>query len=456
MSGAGRPLGWLVLAGLLISAGCQTQPLDPTQSATPTIDDEQTPTLTSNPERSTTPATPDRSYTPTPAINQSSDQPPATTRCGLNRSQTDTTVTTYGGSLSVNATTVFGRVQRITCTPGAPTDLSVQTVDSLDRRCVRFDDAGFLSRMDVECQPGERSTSTPIAGQVNIRQSTGGVVLRITSTVSRNDLEVVLAHEFAHTLQAQADIRAAMEDDATDENDFSSFTTDRRFAEQAMIEGGAEYVEIVYEQRYLNGTDWDARTRYRTSSGTRAPARYYFGARYIADRTDDPTELWAVYDSPARTSEQVIHGYRPSEEQPVPLTVRARLGSNWEIRERDTLGEITVRIILRDELTEARAARAAAGWGNDRLVKLVGNGTGFVWVTRWDDRANATQFERALRTYLSETATVTNGTWRRGDTVYRTVRLSDRTMALVVGSGTVVTQTTVTGAGPTVQVDVGS
>jgi hypothetical protein len=71
----------------------------------------------------------------------------------------------------------------------------------------------------------------------------------------------------------------------------------------------------------------------------------------------------------------------------------------WRVTGRDRLGEAFVRTALAGSLGVERAARAAAGWGNDSLLTVRRPGvanSSYAWVLQWDDPAEADEFRAAM------------------------------------------------------------
>jgi hypothetical protein len=242
-----------------------------------------------------------------------------------------------------------------------------------------------------------------------------------------------------------------------------------------VVEGAAAFVGETYDRRYLAG-DWATiteRERYR-SSPARVKykiARYYFGQRYLRHRFSSAANVSAVYDDPPRTTEQLLHNDTDASEKPKALDLAVDPGANRMRGHADTYGELFARIALGTELTESRAADAAAGWGADRLVPVVGpNGTrSYVWATRWDSPAEADEFESAMAEYLASRANRTAADAREEDAIwrdssdprsdegltFRTVRTSDETVVLLAGAESFVGGASASGTNASVSVVAG-
>jgi hypothetical protein len=238
-------------------------------------------------------------------------------------------------------------------------------------------------------------------------------------------VEATLAHEYVHVVQVETNFSLTDEELAAIQATVSRET----FAD--VREGAAEYAADVYADRYLEGVNLSAERRAAyeeadTNAWKLSRAGYYYGYCHVAARVDSPAQLPTVYESPPETDEQLIHGLAPAEEPPVPLSVRA--GDGWQ--RRGTVGELELQVALTEHLTESRAAAAAAGWGNDTLLRRDG---GYVWVVRMDDAANASDLDGALRDHVDALAAADDPIDRPADTAYRVVRVQDDTLALVVG-----------------------
>ncbi|TMA58776.1 MAG: hypothetical protein E6J75_04575 [Deltaproteobacteria bacterium] len=94
-------------------------------------------------------------------------------------------------------------------------------------------------------------------------------------------------------------------------------------------------------------------------------------------------------------------------DQPIGIALRGTEeieAAGWHRILEDTLGELTLRILVRRALTQDRAVAVADGWGGDRLRALArGDDLVLVWMTAWDTRADATEFFEAMPDVLPGT-----------------------------------------------------
>jgi len=415
-----RALPALTVALLLVLAGCGA-PLDSggtagngasgetttgsaPATATPTTDTAATP-------GTGTPPAPETTTRPTPETT--AGPPTETTTAG---DPTEERVTVSGGSLPVDAAAVYARVQALTDLEGG--DVEVVVEDPSDREPGSyapdaFEPLGLTGGDidDIDC--GSIASASAGGDRVNI----------VTEGLSDAEVELVLAHEFVHTLQDDNDLRAPQALEGRES----------RYLRTALIEGGAVYVADRYAQRHDLAWSGDRRPLelrecfYDDSPGglLSLTAVYHFGGQYFAGTVDDPTAIGDAYDDLPTTTEGLLHGATTAEDSPRPLSVTVD-APDWTDQNLGRHGELVTRIALRTELAESRAASAAEGWGNDDLVALERDGgEGYVWVHRWDDSAAAEEFLDAAAAYAEAR--------RDAGVAMRVVRVGPETTALVFG-----------------------
>lgn len=260
--------------------------------------------------------------------------------------------------------------------------------------------------------------------------------------------ETTLVHEYVHIVQSGAGGEYALLEALGPD-----LSNDEYSVYSSVMEGGAEYATQAYIERYNVTTESAIESNARTYEETRgarryAAAPYHFGAQYVASRVDSPTELDDVYQNPPLTTEEVLHELPPGTEPVAPLSVSVESSESndptaadgWKDFGGDRMGELFVRVALREELNQSTAIRGADGWGNDTRIEFVSNGrTGYAWVLRWDDTANATEFEAVLSRYLDARAERHKNTWvdTKGEAAahFRPVRVSDDTVVVFAGHG---------------------
>ena len=232
------------------------------------------------------------------------------------------------------------------------------------------------------------------------------------------EARVVLVHELVHALQDQhlglsSNIDAQRDSDA-----------DNAF--RALIEGDATLAMIAYSLE---------RESMPLSELTRNPARVRNLSELVRSSPLAGSELggapaivrvpllsayvdgltFAAYlhgdggwgrvdrahaDAPQST-EQVLHPERfarhEAPERPRLPSPRDALGTGYELLHEDTLGELEIGVYFGAAAHEAAAARAAQGWGGDRLYAYRGTDQriAIVWLTTWDDEREAREAEQA-------------------------------------------------------------
>jgi len=112
----------------------------------------------------------------------------------------------------------------------------------------------------------------------------------------------------------------------------------------------------------------------------------------------------ALYGNPPVSTEQILHPDAYPGDRPVPVALpnelAARMGAGWTTEQRDTLGELQLRVWLEaggGPAWKPTADAAAAGWGGDRveLLRAPGGAWALVLKTVWDGAADAHEFTAA-------------------------------------------------------------
>jgi hypothetical protein len=389
----------LLVAALLVVAGCNAPTGPP--SATPgpsTVDDTDT---TATP----TPSEPTRSPAATP------DTP---------------TISVEGGRLAVDPDRVFRRVSRQLGADVAPPE-RIRIVDPATME-TSLDPPPFLRVLGVRAPASTTGLSA---------RSIGTDLLQINRSVAtRPRVEPLLAHEFVHVVQHRRDVTAGMFESTAWRS--LPYGVERRLLIAGVQEGAATYAATRYQRADAETLPQGERYRegYRhrdTAAGRYFMAPYWFGYRYVADRLGENGSLETVYDRPPRTTEALVHGLEPGAEPPadLPVTVTA---DRWRPDDRERVGELGTRIALSASLNRSRAAAGADGWGNDVFVPFRrGEKTGYVWVLRWDDAANETEFRTAFTAALDRRANRTSAGWRVDGTAFRLRRGDERTTVVLAG-----------------------
>jgi hypothetical protein len=225
------------------------------------------------------------------------------------------------------------------------------------------------------------------------------------------------AHEFVHELQDRHFDLESLGLETPDESDL-------RFARLALVEGDATSAQTAWITANLSPVELgqmvaEAADPLILEVLGRTPAilletslfSYQAGAAFVDGllaqgghaAVDD-----AYGDLPAST-EQIIHPEKYlAREAPVgvtlPADLAARFGTGWTLDAQDTLGELQLRVWLREGRVAGDVARVAAdGWGGDRIALLAapgGAGDVVVLVTDWDSATDARDFRAAARAAL--------------------------------------------------------
>ncbi|WP_139231151.1 hypothetical protein [Halostagnicola kamekurae] len=216
--------------------------------------------------------------------------------------------------------------------------------------------------------------------------------------LSASTVELVLAHEYAHTLQNRV------------EGFQNATAVDNLHISQAMSEGSAVFVADTYAQRH--DVRWSGnrpvefrKCVYEQTRGMRKLVNgdYYYGGQYFGQRIDGPSALSMALKTAPNTTEQLVHGMTPAAEPVAPLSVTVDESKAFNHRESPALvgfptGELSLRTWLAEGLSPGRVDAAATGWGNARVATFEG-GTGNVslaWTVRWDAPGEADEFDAAL------------------------------------------------------------
>ena len=232
--------------------------------------------------------------------------------------------------------------------------------------------------------------------------------------------EFTYAHETVHALQDAHLGLDAITEAQTDRND------DEATAITAFIEGDATVASLDYlaaNPQLAAGIAFGGMPA--TPVLDEAPGTlvgwlvfpYAAGPEFVAAlRAEGGWEaVDAAYRDLPRSTEQILHPekYLAERDDPTPVSLpdlAPALGVGWELVDEDTLGELTVALLLAnlgpgegiDPFTGGLALpegarNAAAGWDGDRYA-LWGNGAdeALVWRTTWDTEEDARAFSRAL------------------------------------------------------------
>jgi len=110
---------------------------------------------------------------------------------------------------------------------------------------------------------------------------------------------------------------------------------------------------------------------------------------------------YAFSKDPPRSTEQIIHPEKWLAKRDDPIAIAwpdlaQELPAHKKLCE-GQLGELNIKIILREKLkNEEQAATAAAGWGGDRFaVYAKDQNAVLLWITEWDSIQDSKEFKEA-------------------------------------------------------------
>lgn len=225
----------------------------------------------------------------------------------------------------------------------------------------------------------------------------------------------LLTHEFVHALQDQHfDLMKLLV--------VRPYDFDRTEVLFAVIEGDAMNVQRRAEEgdAYARKTLEDITRQederfagYREEMNALFPRlltetfifRYRDGARFVeaVRRSRGMRAVDELFTRPPASSEQILHPEKYMQNElprEIQLDEAAFTASGWQSVAATPLGEIGLRGVLLEGVSERDALRAAAGWGGDRayVFEREGGTPLFVWKTAWDKPADADEFFSAYNT----------------------------------------------------------
>jgi hypothetical protein len=220
-------------------------------------------------------------------------------------------------------------------------------------------------------------------------------------------VKATLAHELAHALTDQhfdfGNRRKALDDQER---------TEESFAFGALIEGDAELVATLWQERHLS-----ERERAEAASGGAADAGTYARApRYLLEALFFPyqngltfarsrhraggfAEVDKAYRNPPTSTEHILHPetYAAGQTWSPPALPDVAAATGCSSVDSGTLGEFDMAQLLAGEISRSDANSAAAGWNGDAF-RAVRCGAALGLADRWqtDDAAGAGRLADAL------------------------------------------------------------
>jgi hypothetical protein len=234
--------------------------------------------------------------------------------------------------------------------------------------------------------------------------------------------KLTYAHEFTHVLQDQVwgfDDGLDMSEEACEAD------SERCAAIQALVEGDASTLEILWFQTYATRQDYEDLMKvfeeYESPILDSAPpylaSDLYFpyekGQAFVQVLYDDGgfEQVDEAFDNLPVSTEQILHPERYPDDRPIPVSLpdlTEALGSGWSLYDQNVMGEWYTYLILNqayDEnlrLSESFAGTAAEGWGGDAYAFYLNENTDevvFVMDSIWDTTEDALEFSDAFHSY---------------------------------------------------------
>ena len=246
-----------------------------------------------------------------------------------------------------------------------------------------------------------------------------GWMVNLLQFVLRRDLvnEMLLAHELTHALQDQHfGVLAAADDPSND---------DRSLALHAVLEGDATLAGFAYvfgglpESSLLDLVERLGAVPAEIEAALPDTPRvlrdslvfqYSAGARFVA--LAYLKGGWRAVDAllayPPSSTEQILWPEKYFVRPDTPTEVRIggldsyRTDDKWNLLEENTLGALSVRILLEGFVDAPRAEQVAAGWDGDRFVAYAQDKRlHLYWASIWDGEPAAREFFSVEREVLA-------------------------------------------------------
>jgi hypothetical protein len=250
----------------------------------------------------------------------------------------------------------------------------------------------------------------------------------IAGWLPADDQKPAMVHELTHALQDQYfDLDGMVKRDRKAHND------DMALAHQAIAEGDATAVMLDYlleptGRTFLQLPDLVFVMKAQLSLMTNqfellrtAPDYiketlvfpYGYGAAFL-QKVRAHNEPWSavdkIYSDLPSSTEQIIHPekYLSQHDAPKPVEIKdptPQLGKDWKVTYTNVLGEFSLYLLLKHNLSDEIAKKAASGWGGDQviLVEETGSNRSVVFADSvWDNQESADRSYQALSTWLQQ------------------------------------------------------
>ena len=360
-------------------------------------------------------------------------------------------VTVEGGDLRTDPGLVYSRLQALLET-AAPAPASVRVYNSTEGLGDSIPSGGlgigqprFFDVIGFETGDIRNETFVDDVGN-GYTLGSGSIAVFVQENATRDEEEMLLAHELAHYIQFQNDRQSQLAEQIDPQ------TVDGGYVVRSLVEGTAVFTTDNYlgrfgENRTTNSPYYDdEQTAYPRGHLRRwANSQYQIGTDYVTQRLDSPSEVGAIYETPPTRSRELLDPDAPPEPQ---LSVSNALARS-EISTNE-LGAAFLRYALESHIDADRAESVATGLGADSLHQFRSDSDTFgnyAWATRWDSAADADAFEAAFSDYLDARGNASTDGWTLDD-LGLTVQLRRPTPEAVVamfGSDSFVEGTTASG-----------
>lgn len=237
-----------------------------------------------------------------------------------------------------------------------------------------------------------------------------GWAIHLMQFLIRRDLvnEMLLAHELTHALQDQHfGILSAADDPSNDDHSLAIRAViegDATLAGFAYILGGLPESSLLDLVQRLDLIPAELEAELPDTPPILRDSlvfQYSAGARFVALaylRSGWPG-VNALLRYPPSSTEQILWPEKYFERPDSPMTVDLggledyRAGKDWSLIEENTLGALSVRILLEAFQDHGRANQVSRGWDGDRLAAFArGDDVHLFWLSVWDDELAAREF----------------------------------------------------------------
>lgn len=246
-----------------------------------------------------------------------------------------------------------------------------------------------------------------------------GWMVNLVQFLLHRDLvnEMLLAHELTHALQDQHfGVLSAADDESNDDRSLTLHAVlegDATLAGFAYVFGGLPEKSLIDLVDRLGAVPAEIEAAlpdtppilrdslvFQYSAGSRFVALAYLRGGWRA--------VDALLAHPPSSTEQILWPEKYFVRPDTPTEVRLggldayRAGGDWSLLEENTLGALSVRILLEAFVDAARANHVASGWDGDRFIAYgKDQAMHLYWMSIWDNEGAARDFFAAEREVLT-------------------------------------------------------